>query len=82
MERYRPDLLILDLAIPEMDGLQALPHLGRSIPGGRIIVISGFAPSTVEAEALRLGADRYVAKGTAAAEIRRVVLEVLSDRIS
>src|SRR4051812_14849123 len=37
----QPDLVVLDLAMPVMDGMTALPHLRRACPGARILVLSG-----------------------------------------
>ena len=62
--RHRPDLTLLDLAMPVMDGLQALPLLRAALPDSKIVVFSGFDGSALAAEAHRGGADAYVEKGT------------------
>lgn len=62
--RLQPDVILLDLAMPVMTGMEALPELRRIVPAAAIIVLSGFA-STVASEELRaLGADGYIEKGT------------------
>lgn len=64
VERESPDLLILDLAMPGMDGLQVLERLSHYNGGGtRVLVYSGFASSDAEQAARRLGARDYVVKG-------------------
>jgi PAS domain S-box-containing protein len=59
----RPDVVFLDLAMPRMDGLQALPLIIDAVPGVRVIVLSGFDQDTIAAKALAAGARRYVEKG-------------------
>jgi PAS domain S-box-containing protein len=59
----QPHLVLLDMAMPRMDGLQALPLIREAVPDVRVIVLSGFNQSTLEREALAAGADRYIVKG-------------------
>ncbi len=59
----QPDLVLLDLAMPEMDGLEALPLIREAVPGVRVIVLSGFNGGAMAQKALAAGADRYVEKG-------------------
>jgi PAS domain S-box-containing protein len=59
----QPDLVLLDLAMPRMDGLEALPLIRAAVPGVRVIVLSGFNQSTLAQKALEAGADHYVVKG-------------------
>lgn len=59
-----PDLVLLDLAMPVMDGLQALPVLRARLPTARIVVFSGFEEDALAAAAMKLGADAYIEKGT------------------
>jgi DNA-binding NarL/FixJ family response regulator len=73
----RPDVVLLDLSMPDMDGLEAIPLLSESSPGTRIVVFSGFVAERMRELALKLGADSYVDKGapldTLAAAVREVV---------
>ncbi|PWN03969.1 hypothetical protein DJ010_07940 [Nocardioides silvaticus] len=59
----RPDVVVLDLAMPEMDGLQALPALRESVPDAKVIVVSGFANSLMADRVLAAGAARFAEKG-------------------
>ncbi len=63
-QRSEPDLIVLDLAMPVMDGLEALPHLRRARPAATIVVLSGFGATAMRDRALVSGADGYVEKGT------------------
>lgn len=59
--RLRPDIVILDLSMPHMDGLEAIPEIRRGSPTSKILVLSGFDERVGE-HALSLGADAYMSK--------------------
>ncbi|MEQ4521923.1 MULTISPECIES: response regulator [Nocardioides] len=62
--RHQPDLVVLDLSMPVMDGLEALPHLRRTSPDSTIVVLSAHGADQMAQRALDLGADGYIEKGT------------------
>jgi DNA-binding NarL/FixJ family response regulator len=59
----RPDVMILDLGMPVMDGFDAIPEICRSSPDTKILVLSGFDASNTQT-VLSLGAHAYMVKGT------------------
>jgi YesN/AraC family two-component response regulator len=59
----QPDALVLDLAMPVMDGFQAIPQVRRNAPETKIIVLSGFDKALMSERAFSLGADMYFEKG-------------------
>ena len=59
----RPDVVLLDLAMPVMDGIEALPLIRALVPDARIIVLSAFS-GAVRDQVLDGGADGYLLKGT------------------
>ena len=59
----QPDLVLLDLAMPRMDGLEALPLIRAAVPDVRVIVLSGFNRGALADKAIEAGADHYVVKG-------------------
>jgi CheY-like chemotaxis protein len=75
----QPDLVMLDLAMPRMDGLEALPLIRAAVPGVRVIVLSGFNQSTLAEKAMEAGADRYVVKGGSMRQLLDLVDTVLED---
>ena len=75
----QPDLVMLDLAMPRMDGLEALPLIRAAVPGVRVIVLSGFNQSTLAEKAMEAGADRYVVKGGSMRQLLDLVDTVLDD---
>jgi DNA-binding NarL/FixJ family response regulator len=62
-ERQRPDVLVLDFAMPRMDGLEVLGRLASTCPDVRVIVYTGHGSADVKATALELGAVDCLDKG-------------------
>jgi DNA-binding NarL/FixJ family response regulator len=73
----QPDLVLLDVAMPVMDGLEALPHLRAAVPSATVIMLSGFSELRLGGEAAALGAAAYLEKGLAPAALVERLLEVL-----
>jgi two-component system, NarL family, nitrate/nitrite response regulator NarL len=61
-ERYRPDLVLTDLSIPRINGLQATTVLRKAYPNLRIIIFSELNGISLPDECLRCGADSFVEK--------------------
>src|ERR1019366_2531672 len=64
LQTLRPDVILLDIEMPEMDGLQALPGIRKILPKTPIIMFSALTERGAEAtlDALALGATDYLAK--------------------
>ena len=73
----RPDVVLLDLSMPVMDGLEALPSIRRLVPAGKIIVLSGFGATQMSERALAIGADGYLQKGMSLKRILEYVRNVV-----
>jgi CheY-like chemotaxis protein len=65
----QPDAVLLDLAMPVMDGLQALPLVRQASPASCVVVLSGFNGRQLAAEAAALGAHGYIEKGVRPADL-------------
>jgi DNA-binding NarL/FixJ family response regulator len=61
--RLQPDVVVLDLAMPIMDGLTALPALRKAAPNARIVVLSGLPIEDSGPAAVDAGAVGYIEKG-------------------
>src|SRR3954469_10530328 len=71
-----PDVVLLDLSMPDMDGLEAIPLMREQAPNARLVVLSGHEAGRVSLEALDQGATRYVNKAAEVEAIRAAVHEV------
>jgi DNA-binding NarL/FixJ family response regulator len=70
---HRPDVVLLDLQMPETDGYAALHELRRAVPDARVCVLTMFADDDSFVRALRAGAHGYLVKGAEQEEIERAV---------
>jgi DNA-binding NarL/FixJ family response regulator len=61
-ERFRPDLVLTDLSMPRMTGLEATKELRRSYPELRILIFTEMNGPCLQAECFRSGADGFVEK--------------------
>ena len=80
VDKLKPALLILDLNMPRMHGLEVLKHVRTSSPNTRVIVLSMHNDEPYVIEALRAGAAAYLLKGSESQEIAQALKEVLAGR--
>jgi len=77
--QQQPDLVVLDLAMPVMDGLQALPQVRRVAPASKVVIFSGFETGQLERQARAVGADGYIEKGTGVLDLVAQLREICLD---
>jgi DNA-binding NarL/FixJ family response regulator len=75
-----PDIVVIDLSMPEMDGFEAIPALVTEAPRTGIIAISGLGADRMRDTVIGLGADRYLEKDSAADQLAAVVSELARVR--
>jgi len=63
-EKHRPDVLLLDIRMPDRDGLSTLEKLRTAVPETRVVMLSTYDNPTYIARAVALGASDYVLKGS------------------
>jgi DNA-binding NarL/FixJ family response regulator len=71
--QVRPEVAVLDITLPDADGLDGLAALRRHFPAVRVVILSMHPEEHYAAAALRAGALGYVSKGEAAAELVEAV---------
>ena len=74
--KTRPDVVLLDLSMPDLDGLEVIPVVLEQSPETGIVVFSGFEAARMRGPATALGAHRYVEKGRPLDELRTAIREV------
>jgi DNA-binding NarL/FixJ family response regulator len=80
VEKHRPTILILDLNMPRLHGIEVLRQVRASSPNTKVIVLSMHNDEPYVIEALRAGAMAYILKGSESVEIARALTEVLAGR--
>ncbi len=79
-ERHRPALMLLDVSMPVMDGLQALPRVLAVSPDTRVVLFSGFDERGLAARGRALGAAGFIEKSVAVDRLADDLLALLADR--
>jgi len=71
------DLVLTDIKMPGMDGLELLTEIKTKYPGTKVIVMTAFGSMEKKEESLARGADYYIEKDFDISDIRQLVLEFL-----
>jgi len=69
----RPDVALLDIDMPELDGIAATEQIARESPGTGILILTMLEDDASVLAALRAGARGYIVKGSGSAEIARAI---------
>ncbi len=73
--RDDPDLILMDLSMPDVDGIEAMRKIHREKPDLPVVILTAHADPGVEKEAREAGASGFLAKGTALEDIVIVLHE-------
>lgn len=76
-KQLRPDLVLLDISMPVLNGIDAAYTLHREVPTAKLIIVSMHADADYVTEAFRAGASGYVLKRSAGSELLTAMREVL-----
>jgi two-component system, NarL family, response regulator LiaR len=72
-EQHRPDVILMDLVMPRLDGVGAMRELRRRLPEARVIVLTSFAEDERILPAVQAGAAGYLLKDAEPREIARAI---------
>lgn len=78
VETFRPDLALVDISLPLLNGLDACRHVKKSCPDLKIIILTMHSEQHFVNEAFRVGVEGYVLKSSVADELLFATKEVLS----
>ena len=76
----RPDIILLDVSMPRMNGLDAARILRREVPDSEILIVSQNDPSIMRARALEVGARGYVAKSDLSRDLLATMETIVGDK--
>jgi DNA-binding NarL/FixJ family response regulator len=74
--RHRPDVVLMDISMPELNGLEVVRQLARDLPQSRCIILSMHADEEHVWQALKAGAAGYLVKGGSLAELELAITSV------
>jgi two-component system nitrate/nitrite response regulator NarL len=77
----QPDVVLLDIRMPGLDGLQVLARLQEHHPEMKVVMLSGVEDAELAAEALRRGAKAFLGKGIDPADVAPVLRQVFEGEI-
>ena len=78
-EELRPDIVVMDVAMPELNGIEATRRLAASLPHTRVVALSMHKDSVYVRETLRAGARGYLLKDSPAGDLVSAVRAVASE---
>ena len=76
----RPDLILLDIGLPSLNGIEAARQIRKLVPESKIIFLTQESSADVVREALKLGAWGYVVKTRAASDLLPALEAVLAEK--
>jgi NarL family two-component system response regulator LiaR len=81
-QEKNPDVILLDLMMPRMDGLTAIPKIKESIPDARILVLTSFAEGDRVFHAIKSGASGYMLKDSTRDQLLQSIRDVAQGKAS
>jgi len=76
-ERFRPDVIFLDIFMPKMNGIEAIPEIRKISPESYIVMLTAFEDFLHIERALTAGADGYLTKGISPEILQEAILKVV-----
>ena len=81
VKKYQPDLVLMDINMPEKDGLQAIQEIEKLELGTKVVALSGYDDADLIFRAMKIGAKGYVLKTMASAQLIYAIDEVLGGKV-
>ena len=81
IKKYQPDIVLLDMNMPERDGLQGIMEIAKLDLGTKVLALSGYDDADLIFRAMKIGAKGYVLKTMASSQLIYAIEEVLGGKI-
>ncbi len=81
VEQLRPDVVLMDVKMPSLNGLEATALITRDYPSVRVVILSMYTTEEYVIQALRAGASGYLLKDAATTELRLAVQAAVRDEM-
>ena len=81
-QKTQPDVILLDLVMPNMDGLTTIPKIKEIAPKARILVVTSFAETDRVYQAIKAGALGYILKDATREQLLQAIRDVAQGRAS
>ena len=81
VKKYQPDLVLMDINMPEKDGLTAMSEIEKLNLGTKIIALTGYDDPDLIFRAMKLGAKGYILKTMASAQLIYAIEEVMQGKV-
>lgn len=81
IKKYRPDVVLMDINMPEKDGLSAIQEIEKLDLGTRVIALTGYDDPDLIFRAMKIGAKGYILKTMASAQLIYAIEEVSNGKI-
>ncbi|MFZ1008727.1 MAG: response regulator transcription factor, partial [Candidatus Sulfotelmatobacter sp.] len=78
-QELQPDLILLDIGLPSLNGLEAMSRIRQIVPGAKILFLTQNSDKDIVRIALRTGAQGYILKSDAQSELLPAVERILGD---
>ncbi|MFY9842418.1 MAG: response regulator transcription factor [Terriglobales bacterium] len=79
-ERLQPDVVVLDVSMPRMDGLEACRRIRKNVPKSEVLIVTQHDSAQMMREAINAGARGYIVKSDAARDLLAAVEAVSQHR--
>lgn len=79
-ERLKPELILLDISMPLLNGLEAARHLKKTLPETKLLFLTMHASSRYATEAFKVGAHGFLLKQSAASELPQAIIALMQGK--
>ncbi len=81
IDKHQPDVILMDINMPDMDGITAIQEILKIRPETKIIALTGYDDSDLVFRAMKVGAKGYMLKTMAASQLIRAIEEIINGKI-